>query len=64
MILQRFIVCVIKELEATSAQRRLRFGAAVYHHLSAIKIQRALRAHWALESAKRQIQSVIMIQVR
>ncbi|XP_023195589.1 abnormal spindle-like microcephaly-associated protein homolog [Xiphophorus maculatus] len=28
----------------------------------AIKIQRALRAHWALESAKRQIQSVVTIQ--
>uniref|UniRef100_A0A3Q3DW27 Assembly factor for spindle microtubules n=1 Tax=Hippocampus comes TaxID=109280 RepID=A0A3Q3DW27_HIPCM len=57
-----FILCVIKELKTASAQRRIRFAAAVYHHLSAIKIQRALRAHWALESAKRQIQSVIMIQ--
>ncbi|XP_019740087.1 abnormal spindle-like microcephaly-associated protein [Hippocampus comes] len=51
-----------QELKTASAQRRIRFAAAVYHHLSAIKIQRALRAHWALESAKRQIQSVIMIQ--
>ncbi|XP_036971161.1 abnormal spindle-like microcephaly-associated protein isoform X1 [Acanthopagrus latus] len=49
-------------LEAAKAERRLRFTSAVYHHLSAIKIQRALRAHWALESAKRQIHSVITIQ--
>lgn len=51
-------------LEATMAERRLRFTSAVFHHLSAIKIQRALRAHWALESAKRQIHSVITIQVQ
>ncbi|XP_037105159.1 abnormal spindle-like microcephaly-associated protein [Syngnathus acus] len=51
-----------RELEATRARRRLGFAAAVYHHLSAIKIQRALRAHWVLESAKRQMHSVIVIQ--
>ncbi|KAL1022839.1 hypothetical protein UPYG_G00033110 [Umbra pygmaea] len=45
-----------------SGQRRLRFCAAVYHHLCAVRIQRALRAHWALESAKRQISSVICVQ--
>lgn len=45
------------------AAKRLRFTSAVFHHLSAIKLQRALRAHWALESAKKEIQSVIMIQV-
>uniref|UniRef100_A0A8C9YHZ5 Assembly factor for spindle microtubules n=1 Tax=Sander lucioperca TaxID=283035 RepID=A0A8C9YHZ5_SANLU len=44
------------------AERRLRFTSAIFHHLRAIKIQRALRAHWALESAKRQIHSVITIQ--
>ncbi|XP_042272123.1 abnormal spindle-like microcephaly-associated protein [Thunnus maccoyii] len=49
-------------LEAAKTTRRLRFTAAVFHHLSAVKIQRALRAHWALESAKRQIHSVITIQ--
>ncbi|XP_070817878.1 abnormal spindle-like microcephaly-associated protein [Chaetodon trifascialis] len=49
-------------LEAAMAERRLRFTSAVFHHLRAIKIQRALRAHWALESAKRQIHSVITIQ--
>lgn len=45
------------------AAKRLRFASAVFHHLSAIKLQRALRAHWALKSAKDQIQSVIVIQV-
>uniref|UniRef100_A0A3Q1GV53 Abnormal spindle-like microcephaly-associated protein ASH domain-containing protein n=1 Tax=Acanthochromis polyacanthus TaxID=80966 RepID=A0A3Q1GV53_9TELE len=49
-------------LEAAQAEKRLRFTSAVFHHVSAIKIQRALRAHWALESAKRQIHSVITIQ--
>ncbi|XP_042369980.1 abnormal spindle-like microcephaly-associated protein [Plectropomus leopardus] len=49
-------------LERAKAERRLRFASAVFHHLSAIKIQRALRAHRALESAKRQIHSVITIQ--
>ncbi|XP_018526360.1 LOW QUALITY PROTEIN: abnormal spindle-like microcephaly-associated protein [Lates calcarifer] len=49
-------------LEAAKAERRLRFTSAIFHHLSAIKIQRALRVHWALESAKRQIHSVITIQ--
>lgn len=45
------------------AAKRLRFTSAVFHHLSAMKLQRALRAHWALKSAKNQIQSVIVIQV-
>uniref|UniRef100_A0A1A8UL38 Asp (Abnormal spindle)-like, microcephaly associated n=1 Tax=Nothobranchius furzeri TaxID=105023 RepID=A0A1A8UL38_NOTFU len=49
-------------LKAAHAERRLRFTSAVFHHLRAIKIQRALRAHWALESAKKQIRSVIIIQ--
>ncbi|KAG7514195.1 abnormal spindle-like microcephaly-associated isoform X1 [Solea senegalensis] len=49
-------------LEAAKAKHRLQFTSAVFHHLSAIKIQRALRAHWALESAKKQIHSVITIQ--
>ncbi|XP_070765126.1 abnormal spindle-like microcephaly-associated protein [Enoplosus armatus] len=49
-------------LEVAKAERRLRFTSVVFHHLSAIKIQRALRAHWALEWAKRQILSVITIQ--
>ncbi|XP_041862907.1 abnormal spindle-like microcephaly-associated protein isoform X2 [Melanotaenia boesemani] len=49
-------------LQAAQAERTLRFTSAVFHHLCAIKIQRALKAHWALESAKRQIHSVITIQ--
>ncbi|XP_035032890.2 abnormal spindle-like microcephaly-associated protein [Hippoglossus stenolepis] len=49
-------------LEAAMAERRLRFTSAVFHHLSAMKIQRALRAHWALESAKRQIHCVVAVQ--
>uniref|UniRef100_A0A4W5RMW7 Assembly factor for spindle microtubules n=1 Tax=Hucho hucho TaxID=62062 RepID=A0A4W5RMW7_9TELE len=48
--------------EAASVERRVRFCAAVYHHLCALSIQRALRSHWALQSAKRQITSVIFIQ--
>ncbi|XP_034736552.1 abnormal spindle-like microcephaly-associated protein isoform X1 [Etheostoma cragini] len=49
-------------LERAKAESRLRFTSAIFHHLCAIKIQRALRAHWALESAKRQIHSVISLQ--
>ncbi|XP_036834643.1 abnormal spindle-like microcephaly-associated protein isoform X3 [Oncorhynchus mykiss] len=48
--------------EAASAERRVRFCTAVYHHLCAVRIQRALRSHLALQSAKRQITSVIFIQ--
>ncbi|KAM6938261.1 abnormal spindle-like microcephaly-associated protein [Lycodopsis pacificus] len=48
--------------ERARAERRLRFTSAVFYHLRAIKVQRALRAHWALESAKRQIHSVITVQ--
>uniref|UniRef100_A0A3Q2P7P5 Abnormal spindle microtubule assembly n=1 Tax=Fundulus heteroclitus TaxID=8078 RepID=A0A3Q2P7P5_FUNHE len=51
-----------KVLEAARAERRLRFTAAVFHHLSAIKIQRALRAQRALRSAKAQIHSVVTVQ--
>ena len=54
---------MFQALEAAMAERRLRFTSAVFHHLSAMKIQRALRAHWALESAKRQIHCVVAIQV-
>ncbi|KAM9824658.1 abnormal spindle-like microcephaly-associated protein [Neosynchiropus ocellatus] len=43
-------------------QSRLRFTAAVFHHLKAIKIQRAMRRHWALESAKAQVSYVVVIQ--
>ncbi|KAK1805996.1 hypothetical protein P4O66_013042, partial [Electrophorus voltai] len=39
-----------------------RFCAAAYHHLCAVRIQRALRAHWALTAAQRQISSILYIQ--
>uniref|UniRef100_A0A3Q3A1B2 Abnormal spindle-like microcephaly-associated protein homolog n=1 Tax=Kryptolebias marmoratus TaxID=37003 RepID=A0A3Q3A1B2_KRYMA len=52
----------MKTRQIIKQKRRLRFVSAIFHHLSAIKIQRALRAYWALESAKRQIHSVIAIQ--
>lgn len=58
------LVIVFQVIIMANAEKRLRFTSAVFHHLSAIKIQRALRAHWALESAKKQIHSVITIQVR
>uniref|UniRef100_A0A8C2A8K5 Abnormal spindle microtubule assembly n=1 Tax=Cyprinus carpio TaxID=7962 RepID=A0A8C2A8K5_CYPCA len=48
--------------QASCLYIRLRFTAAVYHHLCAIRIQRAVRAHWALKSAKRKISSVLYIQ--
>lgn len=50
----------IKETEC--AAKRHRFTAAVFHHLCAIRIQRAVRAHWALISAKRQMSVVLYIQ--
>uniref|UniRef100_A0A665TFE6 Abnormal spindle microtubule assembly n=1 Tax=Echeneis naucrates TaxID=173247 RepID=A0A665TFE6_ECHNA len=53
---------ILWTIKAAKAVRRLRFTSALFHHLSAMKIQRALRAHWALEAAKRQIHSVITIQ--
>ncbi|XP_073669678.1 abnormal spindle-like microcephaly-associated protein isoform X2 [Paramisgurnus dabryanus] len=48
--------------EVVAAARRHRFSAAVYHHLCAIRIQRAVRAHWTLKAAKRQISVVLYIQ--
>ncbi|XP_058256577.1 abnormal spindle-like microcephaly-associated protein isoform X2 [Hemibagrus wyckioides] len=48
--------------KANEAARLHRFTAAAHHHLCAVKIQRALRVHWALKVAKKQISSVIYIQ--
>ncbi|KAL2090377.1 hypothetical protein ACEWY4_015065 [Coilia grayii] len=50
--------------EAKDAQRRLRFSAAVHHHVCAIRLQRAFRAHRALKAARTQMHSVLYIQVR
>uniref|UniRef100_G3NR41 Assembly factor for spindle microtubules n=1 Tax=Gasterosteus aculeatus aculeatus TaxID=481459 RepID=G3NR41_GASAC len=59
------VLCILlpfQEQQRARAKRRLCFTAAVFHHLRAIKIQRALRAHWARESAKRKLPPSITIQ--
>ncbi|NXK25272.1 ASPM protein, partial [Arenaria interpres] len=43
-------------------KRLLYFAAAAYHHISAIKIQRAYRIHLILKLAQKQISSVLIIQ--
>jgi len=57
-------LAVLQLLEAAEVEKRRRFTAAAFHHISAMKIQRALRAQWALQSAKKEIHSVIAIQVQ
>ncbi|XP_056354189.1 abnormal spindle-like microcephaly-associated protein isoform X1 [Oenanthe melanoleuca] len=49
-------------LEQKQKKRLLYFTAAAYHHISAIKIQRAYRIHLALKLAQTQISSVLIIQ--
>uniref|UniRef100_A0A8C8RGA5 Abnormal spindle microtubule assembly n=1 Tax=Pelusios castaneus TaxID=367368 RepID=A0A8C8RGA5_9SAUR len=51
-----------KILDQKQKKRLLCFSAAVYHHLSAIKIQRAFRIHLVLKHAQMQIPSIIYIQ--
>ncbi|NWI88581.1 ASPM protein, partial [Pitta sordida] len=48
--------------EQKQKKRLLNFTAAAYHHLSAIKIQRAYRIHLTLKLAQNQISSVLTIQ--
>ncbi|XP_054141813.1 abnormal spindle-like microcephaly-associated protein [Melozone crissalis] len=48
--------------EQKQKKRLLYFTAAVYHHISAIKIQRAFRLHLTLKLAQTQISSVLIIQ--
>ncbi|NWS19566.1 ASPM protein, partial [Pachyramphus minor] len=48
--------------EQKQEKRLLHFTAAAYHHLSAIKIQRAYRIHLTLKLAQNQISSVVIIQ--
>ncbi|NXF18435.1 ASPM protein, partial [Rhodinocichla rosea] len=48
--------------EQKQKKRLLYFTAAVYHHISAIKIQRAYRLHLTLKLAQTQISSVLIIQ--
>ncbi|NWV53811.1 ASPM protein, partial [Daphoenositta chrysoptera] len=48
--------------EQKQKKRLLYFTAAAYHHISAIKIQRAYRIHLILKLAQTQISSVLIIQ--
>ncbi|NXO70901.1 ASPM protein, partial [Phainopepla nitens] len=48
--------------EQKKKKRLLYFTAAAYHHISAIKIQRAYRVHLTLKLAQAQISSVLIIQ--
>lgn len=50
-------------LEQKQKKRLLYFIAAAYHHVSAIKIQRAYRMHLAYKLAENHISSVLIIQV-
>ncbi|NXO52732.1 ASPM protein, partial [Aramus guarauna] len=51
-----------KITEEKQKKRLLYFTAAAYHHISAIKIQRAYRIHLILKLAQNQISSVLTIQ--
>ncbi|NWT33613.1 ASPM protein, partial [Cardinalis cardinalis] len=48
--------------EQKQKRRLLYFTAAAYHHISAIRIQRAYRLHLTLKLAQTQISSVLIIQ--
>uniref|UniRef100_A0A8C3ND75 Uncharacterized protein n=1 Tax=Geospiza parvula TaxID=87175 RepID=A0A8C3ND75_GEOPR len=48
--------------EQKQKKRLLYFTAAAYHHISAIKIQRAYRLHLTIKLAQTQISSVLIIQ--
>ncbi|KAM9378980.1 abnormal spindle-like microcephaly-associated protein [Phaethornis superciliosus] len=63
--LQAFIrgYLVRKKISEQKQKRKLlHFTAAAYHHISAIKIQRAYRIHLILKLAQNQISSVLKIQ--
>uniref|UniRef100_A0A8C0W9M4 Calponin-homology (CH) domain-containing protein n=1 Tax=Castor canadensis TaxID=51338 RepID=A0A8C0W9M4_CASCN len=49
-------------LEQKDRTRLLRFTAAAYHHLSALRIQRTYRLHMVLNRAKKHVNWVICIQ--
>ncbi|PKK27812.1 hypothetical protein A306_00005715, partial [Columba livia] len=54
---------VRKKISEQKQQKKLLyFTAAAYHHISAIKIQRAYRIHLILKLAQNQISSVLIIQ--
>ncbi|NWI45167.1 ASPM protein, partial [Picathartes gymnocephalus] len=48
--------------EHKQKKRLLYFTAAAYHHISAIKIQRAYRIHLTLKLAQTQLSSILIIQ--
>ncbi|XP_073904825.1 abnormal spindle-like microcephaly-associated protein isoform X1 [Castor canadensis] len=55
-------VFMIQVLEQKDRTRLLRFTAAAYHHLSALRIQRTYRLHMVLNRAKKHVNWVICIQ--
>uniref|UniRef100_A0A8C3CHU6 Assembly factor for spindle microtubules n=1 Tax=Cairina moschata TaxID=8855 RepID=A0A8C3CHU6_CAIMO len=62
--LQAFIqgYLVRKKISEQKQKKLLYFIAAAYHHVSAIKIQRAYRMHLTLKLAQNHISSVLIIQ--
>ncbi|NWH60292.1 ASPM protein, partial [Geococcyx californianus] len=65
IILQAFIRGYLvrrKISEQKQKTKLLHFTAAAYHHMSAIKIQRAYRLHLILKLAQNQVSSVLTIQ--
>ncbi|NXU52506.1 ASPM protein, partial [Turnix velox] len=60
--LQAFTRGYLVRKKISEQKRLLHFAAAAYHHLSAIKIQRAYRVHYTLKLAQKQISSVLTIQ--
>ncbi|NXV32264.1 ASPM protein, partial [Rissa tridactyla] len=60
--LQAFIRGYLVRKKISEQKRLLYFAAAAYHHISAIKIQRAYRNHLILRLAQKQISSVLIIQ--
>ncbi|NXP08625.1 ASPM protein, partial [Thinocorus orbignyianus] len=60
--LQALIRGYLVRKKISEQKRLLRFAAAAYHHISAIKIQRVYRSHLVLKLAQNQISSVLIIQ--
>lgn len=58
-----YFVSLLQISEQKQQKKLLYFTAAAYHHISAIKIQRAYRIHLILKLAQNQISSVLIIQV-
>jgi len=56
-------VLLLQLSEQKQKKRLLHFTAAAYHHISAIKIQRAYRIHLILKLAQTRMSSVLIIQV-